>query len=356
MQTYNPDYQPDYRHLLDCARNREAKQLPLYEHIICNEVMEEITGTRFAALAEGDYKDKVEYYRRCCDFWRRMGYDTISMERCIVTVITGGVALCGRMPGPIQTREDFEAYPWDELPEKFYAMNEEHFRALAEAMPAGMKAVGGVGNGVLETAEELVGYTPLCYMSADDPELYADLFRRIGDTLETVWNRFLHREYSDAFCVCRIGDDLGYKSNTLISTADIRGHIIPGYRRVINAVHRAGKPFLLHSCGCIFSVMDDLIAAGIDAKHSNEDQIAGFPYWVETYGDRIGNFGGIDTDCVCRLSKPELREYISDVVARCTGHGGFAFGSGNSIPDYVPAENFVAMNDIIRELRGEVRG
>ncbi len=34
-------------------------------------------------------------------------------------------------------------------------------------------------------------------------------------------------------------------------------------------------------------------------------------------------------------------------------HGGFAFGSGNSIPEYVPADNFVMMNEIIRELRGE---
>ncbi len=28
--------------------------------------------------------------------------------------------------------------------------------------------------------------------------------------------------------------------------------------------------FLLHSCGCIFEVMEDILATGIDAKHSNE--------------------------------------------------------------------------------------
>ena len=75
--------------------------------------------------------------------------------------------------------------------------------------------------------------------------------------------------------------------------------------------------------------------------------------WVEKYGDKIGNFGGIDTDVVCRLDKASLREYITDVVQKCTGHGGFAFGSGNSVPDYVPVENYLNMNQIIRELRGE---
>jgi uroporphyrinogen decarboxylase len=153
--------------------------------------------------------------------------------------------------------------------------------------------------------------------------------------------------------VLRFGDDLGYKDNTLISANDIRRLVIPAYRPIIDLVHSYNLPFLLHSCGSIFGVMDDLIAAGIDAKHSNEDQIAPFPVWVERYGEQIGNFGGIDTDAVCRLSKPELREYITEVVAKCKGHGGFAFGSGNSIPDYVPVDQFLAMNEIIRSLRGE---
>lgn len=66
--------------------------------------------------------------------------------------------------------------------------------------------------------------------------------------------------------------------------------------------------------------MDDLIGTvKIDAKHSNEDAIAPFPVWVEKYGDRIGNFGGIDTDAVCRLSRVEMKEYITDVIRPVSG-------------------------------------
>ncbi|MEG0911610.1 MAG: hypothetical protein RSF70_08510, partial [Ruthenibacterium sp.] len=109
-------------------------------------------------------------------------------------------------------------------------------------------------------------------------------------------------------------------------------------------------------CGFIFELMDDLIrVAGIYEKHSNDDQIAPFPYWVEQYGDRIGNFGGIDTDAVCTLNKAEMFEYIKDVVEKSIGHGGFAFGSGNSIPDYVPASGFLAMNEAVRTLRGDFK-
>jgi len=345
-------FQPDYRYLQSAARNIEAARIPLYEHIIGTDVAEKIMNKKFASLLGGNFEDKKEFFRNFCDCFLKLGYDTVSFEMCIGGVLPGAGALGGHKKGVIQTRDDFEKYPFDEIPALYEKNCYDTFRALHEVMPAGMKAVGGVGNGVFECVQDLVGYMDLCILSADDPELYADLFRKLGEVSLKIWKNFM-KEFSDDFCVLRFGDDLGFKSNTLISADDIVRHIIPQYKQIIDEVHRWGKPFLLHSCGCIFNVMDDLIAAGIDAKHSNEDQIAPFPVWVEKYGDKIGNFGGIDTDAVCRLSRAEMKEYITDVVKQSRGHGGFAFGSGNSIPGYVPVDNYLMMNEIIRELRGE---
>jgi uroporphyrinogen decarboxylase len=345
-------FSPDYRNLQRAACNLECKRFPLYEHIVNIGIAEQILGRSFGDLFYGSYADKKEYFRSYCEFFQKMGYDTISFEVCIGRALIDGGALGCHKKGVIQTREDFERYPFDEIPRIYRESFDEHFRALKEALPPGMKAVGGVGNGVFELVQDLVGYMDLCYMSEDDPELYADLFARVGRMSLTIWEDFMKR-HSDAFCVLRFGDDLGFKSNTLISAADIRTHVIPAYKPIIDLVHRYEKPFLLHSCGNIFSVMEDLIGAGINAKHSNEDQIAPFPVWVEKYGDRIGNFGGIDTDAVCRLTKPEMKEYISEVVAKSKGHGGFAFGSGNSIPLYVPVSQYITMNEVVREIRGE---
>lgn len=346
-------FQPDYRHLVSAARNIEVERIPLYEHIIAPEIMEQITGKSFAALFQGDDADLDEFFRCFCDFFRSMGYDTVSFEQCIGAVMPGSGALGGHIKGVIQCRADFERYPFDEICDRYFRQCGRVFASLRRVMPQGMKAVGGVGNGIFECVQELVGYEDLCYLRVDDPELYADLFSKIGEVALQIWTRFL-REYGDIYCVCRFGDDLGFKSTTLLPPDDIRTHIIPHYARIVDAVHQSGKPFLLHSCGCIFNVMDDLIgSAHIDAKHSNEDQIARFPEWVARYGDRIGNFGGIDTDAVCRLSREEMREYIADVVRLCRGHGGFAFGSGNSIPTYVPVQGYMAMIESIRTLRGE---
>ena len=345
-------FQPDYQNVVKAATNIEVERIPLYEHIIDPVVMERVTGKKFADLRNGDDRDLDEFFRNYCQFFKDMGYDTVSYEECIGPIMPGSGALGGHIKGVIQEREDFEKYPWDELPDRYFEICGRYFEALRRNMPEGMKAIGGVGNGIFECVQDLVGYEDLCYMRVDDPELYHDMFFKIGENNLKIWQRFL-KEYGDIYCVCRFGDDLGFKSATLLPDDDIRELILPQYRNIIQAVHDSNHPFLLHSCGCIFSVMEDIIATGINAKHSNEDQIARFPVWVEKYGDRIGNFGGIDTDCVCRLDPQAMFEYIDDVVSKCKGHGGFAFGSGNSIPDYVPTEGFLAMNDAIRRIRGE---
>ena len=345
-------FAPDYTNIVAAARNKAAKRLPLYEHQIDDVIMEKIIGREFSALQDGNAAEAAEYVACVCESYLKCGYDAVTFERWLSVAFPGSGALGGHKPPVITNRADFEKYPWDGVPDNFFKLYGKLFDGLREKLPAGMKAIGGVGCGVFECVEDLVGYQELCLLSYDDPELYADLFKKVGDVSAATWARFI-REYGDLYCVLRFGDDLGYKSNTLLPHDDIRTHIIPQYRRVIDMVHASGKPFLLHSCGSIFAVMEDLISAGIDAKHSNEDQIAPFTEWAERYGDRIGNFGGADVDALCHGSEKEIAEYVTDILKKCEGRGGIAFGSGNSIAGYVPVENYLAMIRAVREYRGE---
>jgi len=341
-------FEPDYTYIVNAARNIQPARMPLYEHIIDAGVMEKITGYRFAALQQGGAADKREFYRRYAGFFREMGYDTVSFECCV----PGPGALQYPAKGIIAARDDFDRYPWQEIENDYWAQYGGDFAALAEVMPAGMKAIGGVGLGVFENVQNYVGFPTLCYIKEDDPELFANLFIKIGDIMNGIWRVLLAR-FGDMFAVCRFGDDLGFKTNTLLSTDDIRAHVIPQYSRVISQVHSYGKPFLLHSCGNTFNVMDDIIdIAHIDAKHSNEDEIAPFSAWVERYGDRIGNFGGIDTDMLSRASEADIKAHTREIIEMARPHGGFALGSGNSIPSYVPPSGYLAMIEAAREARG----
>ena len=348
------DFAPDYINVVLAARNEPAPRLPLYEHIVGGRVMADILGRDpYPRMAQTDADSREAGFADYWKFWRTMGYDTVSYECCITAILPGGGALGAHADPVIKNRADFESYPWDKLEDMYFEKFGECFRTLEKTCPTGMKAVGGVGNGVFECVQDLVGFMELCLLSQDDPALYAELFRQMGDLHARIWRRFL-RDYSGAYCVLRFGDDLGYNAGTLLPPNDVRTHILPQYRRITDLVHADGRPFLLHSCGNLLSIFDDVIEiANIDAKHSNEDLIAHFSVWAERFGDRIGNFGGIDTDVICRKPAEYIRNYVLDCLGKVSGRGGIAFGSGNSIPDYVPTEGYLAMVETVRDWRGD---
>lgn len=344
-------FQPDYRIIQQAAWNRRPHRLAFYEHNIAAAPAQAIDGGNWAALqGSTDPKDLDEYFRNLCRFCASVGYDTVSFECCLGGVMEGG-ALGQHKPGVIFDDASYMAYPWAVRAEQYWALNRPRFDALARSLPAGMKVVGGVGNGVFETVQDLVGYEKLVYMQVDNPELFEKLIVRVGDLLVEIWTEFLKR-YKDAFCVCRFGDDLGFKTGPLLSSESIRRYIIPQYKRVIALVHEAGLPFILHSCGCIFEVMDDLIEAGIDAKHSNEDAICDFTRWVDNYNDRIGLFGGIDMDIIVRETPDEVYRVTKELATELRAKTqGFAFGTGNQIHHQIPPANFSEMLRALREVR-----
>lgn len=100
--------------------------------------------------------------------------------------------------------------------------------------------------------------------------------------------------------------------------------------------------------------MEDVIALGIDAKHSNEDAIAPFDRWIEAYGGRIGLLGGFDMDFLCSNTPDAVYDRVREDGRRFRRQArGYALGSGNSIPDYVPVDNYLALIRAAQSLRLE---
>ena len=348
------EYEPDYTVVVDAAYNKLTPYLPLYEHNVCNGFFDTITMSSNSSLLLGDQHDKREFFKRYIGFLKGYGYDVVPFEGCVVELIQNGEGLMGRGQSLVSNEKDILQYPWEEMTRKYFDRFSPYFEALASQLPAGMKCVGGVGNGIFETVQDFVPFTELAYLMVDDEDAYNLLFKKVGQMFVSIWKEFL-RKYSDMYAICRFGDDLGFKSSTLIQPDIIRSNILPEYKKIIKEIHSFNKPFLLHSCGSIFPVMEDIIACGINAKHSNEDAIAPFPVWVETYGDRIGNFGGIDMNVLCVESPSTIKKYVHEILTYCEGKRGIAIGSGNQIADYVPPEGFIAMVETVQECRKKHR-
>ena len=65
----------------------------------------------------------------------------------------------------------------------------------------------------------------------------------------------------------------------------------------------------------------------------------------QQYGDRIALLGGIDVDFMCRASEDQVRERVRNTLDLCMPGGGYCLGSGNSVANYIPLTNYLAMMD-----------
>jgi uroporphyrinogen decarboxylase len=140
----------------------------------------------------------------------------------------------------------------------------------------------------------------------------------------------------------------------MLSPAWMREWVVPRLKRIADACHRHGKPFLLHSCGQIDALMEDLIeVVGIDARHSFQDNIEPVEGVYGKYGDRISILGGLDVDLLARGTQQEVADRTRRILEVCAPGGGFCMGSGNSVTNFVRIENYYAMLDETRKWNEE---
>jgi len=195
--------------------------------------------------------------------------------------------------------------------------------------------------GVLENAIGLVGFQNLCIMIYDDPLLVSDLFEAIGSRFVEYYR--IAARY-DVVCACTSNDDWGFKSQTMLSPADMRRYVFPWHKRIVEVIHAAGKPVLLHSCGFFDEIIEDVIEdMKYDARHSYEDTICPVEDAYERFQGRIAILGGIDVDFVIRHTPEEVYARSAAMLERAATRGGYALGTGNSVPDYVPDDHYFAM-------------
>jgi uroporphyrinogen decarboxylase len=189
----------------------------------------------------------------------------------------------------------------------------------------------------------LMGYETLCYALYDQ----RDLVRAISHRLLEIYCVMLRRMLEfDRIKLIWGSDDMGFKTGTLISPNDLREFVLPGHKLMAEMSHQAGRPYLLHSCGKLAAIMPDLVEeVGIDAFQSFEDTIVDVVWMKEQYGDRIALLGGIDVDFLCRATPEQIRQRVHHTLTQCMPGGGYCLGTGNSVANYIPLENYLTMLD-----------
>jgi uroporphyrinogen decarboxylase len=237
----------------------------------------------------------------------------------------------------ITDRESFDSYPWPDAG----AGNYELYRQLQSFLPDGMKLLGFSNGGILENATDIVGFEKLCELYLIDPELTGEIFTHIGERLLKFYSIVAPMESVGA---CVVNDDWGFKTQTMFPPEMMEAYVFPYTRKIVEVIHASGKPAILHSCGNVKDIMDTIIDdLRLDGKHSFEDGIYPVEDAWDWWSHRIAIVGGVDVDFLVQKTPEEIYQRSLRLLELTSGTGGYALGSGNSIPDYVPVDNYLAM-------------
>jgi uroporphyrinogen decarboxylase len=360
---------PNFEGLLSILRGEKTpERVPIIEIGIDPEVLQTIQETYLGelwVLPRGVHvleKPDERYYRQLVNLYYRLGYDFVPIWPFWVNNPVRKVRRAADTGDPssgtrewvdesgalIKSRANYESFPW----EKIHAASET-FEMVARCLPDGMKMTV-IGSLFEDIFERLLGYEGLSYLMTDDPQLVEDVFNR--------WGQVVYDYYASVIGLEAVGgifhvDDMGFKTGTLISPADLRRLLLPWLAKYAALAHEHGKPFWIHSCGNLYknspSVMDDLIdLVKIDGFHSFQDVILPIGEVKARYGDRLALLGGVDMDKLATLPEDELRSYLRAILDSCMLGGRFALGSGNTIANYIPLKNFTILLEEAHKWKG----
>ncbi len=217
---------------------------------------------------------------------------------------------------------------------------------LGQLVPAEAKVLALIG-GVFTCSWMLMGLESFCIAAAEGSDLVTKLIDKIGQTQYQVVKNVL--EYDCVGAVC-MPDDLGYTTGLMVSPKLLREYVFPWNKRIGELVRAKGIPYIYHSDGRIYDVHDDLIECGFNAIHPCEPASTDIVAVSRKYAGKLCVLGNIDLDSTLTLGTPEeVRAEVKERIRTVAPGGGYCCGSSNSVPEYVPYENYVAMIQAVRD-------
>ena len=163
-------------------------------------------------------------------------------------------------------------------------------RQAAEVLPPGLGIITGVG-GIFTRTWILMGYEHFSTMLADDPDFVAEIAARVGQIQCAVMRRVVKMP---GVVAVWYGDDLAYTESLLVSPKILRKYFFPWIEELAGIAHAAGFPFIMHSDGRLWQVLDDLIALGVNALHPIEPKAMDIYDLKRRYGQKLAIFGNVD--------------------------------------------------------------
>jgi uroporphyrinogen decarboxylase len=202
-----------------------------------------------------------------------------------------------------------------------------------------------IGFSLYERAWTLRGMANLMIDFHDHPRFVHELLAAIADYNIAQVREALKYDIDAVY----FGDDWGQQRGLQMGPRTWREFILPQLRRMYAAVLAADKFVMIHSCGDVDELFDDLVAAGLDCFNPFQPEVMDVYSLLPAYRGRLAFHGGLSTQKTLPFGTPDDVRRETRRLLALGAEGGCIFAPAHDVEGDVPLENMLAMIETVQE-------
>lgn len=256
-----------------------------------------------------------------------------------VTYIKQGWPVMVQTETPIKNREDWRNYSMPDVRAPHRTQKLQDAVAANEENIAVIATILGPLTMVYWYFMDIVTFS---YTLFDDPSLITEMCDSYVKFSCEVAKQVAKIDGIDAFL---LADDWGASNTLLLSPGHLRKHFLRPFADMVRGMKKLGLPVIMHNDGCLWEVLDDLVATGISAYHPVE-KAATMDLGVIKKRYDICPIGNIDNKTIMVRGTPKdvVLETLECLKIGAPG-GGYIIATDHSLHDDIPEENVWAFVD-----------
>ncbi len=322
--------------MMTALRREQPDRVPIWELIVNDPVIHALYGDiSYHDFVEHEGLDAVTIFE---DFRVVERFDEVTYrdEWGIVWQVEDcGIAY--RIDGPIKSEADLDHYQAPD-PDADYRL-----QTLQEAVQRfkGDKAIVFLTHDAFEFSHYLYGMQNLLLAYVENPEFAHRLARVVIDYKKRV----LIGAIELGADIALTGDDYAHRNAPIMSPVHFEEFVLPYLQEIVDVSKDRGVPFIKHTDGDLWPILDMIVDTGIDGLDPLEPIAHMDIGEVKTqYGDRIALAGNVDCgELLSRGTPEEVVEAVKETLAKGAVGGGHILASSNSIHPAVNPQNYRVM-------------
>jgi len=205
-----------------------------------------------------------------------------------------------------------------------------------------------IGFSLYERAWTLRGMVNLLMDFHDHPRFVRELFSAIAEYNVAQVREALNYDIDAVY----FGDDWGQQRGLQMGPRLWREFLRPVLERMYGVVREAGKFVMIHSCGDVDELFDDLIEIGLDCFNPFQPEVMDVAALMERYRGRLAFHGGLSTQQTLPYGTPEDVRRETRRLLALGREGGYIFAPAHAVEGDVPLENMLAFIEEVHAQEG----